>query len=144
MSKKLSLKEALNIAIEHNPQILEAEAKCQLSKATFNKFDADFSPSLDLSAGFNSSSMSRNLLSGNRTNNSESKEFGPQAELTLRVPIFEGGKSFSQKKRSNALVTKSLIEIGKLQQIPIIDHIIFGDDNYYSFYEKNDFMRKIL
>ena len=36
-------------------------------------------------------------------------------------------------------LTKSLIEIGKLQGIDIMDHLIFGDDNYYSFYhEKGD------
>ena len=33
--------------------------------------------------------------------------------------------------------TKVLIEIGKIQNIPILDHIIVGDDNYYSFYEHN-------
>lgn len=33
------------------------------------------------------------------------------------------------------ILTKSLMEIGKLQQIPVIDHIIFGDNKYYSFYE---------
>jgi len=32
-------------------------------------------------------------------------------------------------------LTKSLAEIGKLQGIPIIDHVIIGDNNYYSFYE---------
>ena len=36
-------------------------------------------------------------------------------------------------------LTKSLIEIGKLQGIMITDHLIMGDDNYYSFYqEKKD------
>ena len=35
------------------------------------------------------------------------------------------------------ILTKSLIEIGKLQQIPVIDHIIFGDNKYYSFYEND-------
>lgn len=29
-------------------------------------------------------------------------------------------------------LTKSLIEIGRLQNIPILDHIIIGNDNYYS------------
>ena len=32
-------------------------------------------------------------------------------------------------------VTKNLIQIGKLQGIPVIDHIIIGDNNYYSFRE---------
>lgn len=35
------------------------------------------------------------------------------------------------------ILTKSLLEIGRLQQIPILDHIIFGDNNYYSFYEES-------
>lgn len=31
--------------------------------------------------------------------------------------------------------TRKLIEIGKLVAIPIVDHLIFGKDKYYSFYE---------
>lgn len=41
-------------------------------------------------------------------------------------------------------LTKSLMEIGKLQQIPILDHIIFGNDTYYSFFDNNSFMRDKL
>ena len=33
-------------------------------------------------------------------------------------------------------LTKSLIEIGKLQGIIICDHLIIGDNNYYSFYKE--------
>lgn len=33
-------------------------------------------------------------------------------------------------------LTKSLKEIGRLQGIPIVDHIIFGESEYYSFYEE--------
>ncbi len=32
-------------------------------------------------------------------------------------------------------VTYSLMELGKTMGIPVVDHIIFGSDNYYSFYE---------
>ena len=35
------------------------------------------------------------------------------------------------------ILTKTLMDIGRLQQMPIIDHIIFGDDSYYSFYENS-------
>ena len=36
-------------------------------------------------------------------------------------------------------LTKSLIEIGKMQGIMIMDHLIMGENNYYSFYdEKRD------
>lgn len=38
-------------------------------------------------------------------------------------------------------VTKNLSQIGKLQGIPIIDHIIITDNNYYSFYEN---MKEVL
>ena len=32
-------------------------------------------------------------------------------------------------------ITKSLFELGKIMAIPIVDHIVFGKDSYYSFYE---------
>ncbi len=32
-------------------------------------------------------------------------------------------------------LTNALVKIGKIQGIPVIDHIIVGDNNYYSFYE---------
>ncbi|MDD4036424.1 MAG: DNA repair protein RadC [Bacilli bacterium] len=35
------------------------------------------------------------------------------------------------------IFTKSIIEIGAIQGIPIIDHIIVGNNNYYSFFEQN-------
>lgn len=34
--------------------------------------------------------------------------------------------------------TNSLVEIGKIQGIPIVDHIIVGETGYYSFYENHD------
>lgn len=36
--------------------------------------------------------------------------------------------------------TNALVEIGKIQGIPIIDHIIVGDDSFYSFYEHNNIL----
>ena len=36
------------------------------------------------------------------------------------------------------ILTTSLKEIGKIQKIPIVDHIIFGNNSYYSFYENNN------
>lgn len=34
-------------------------------------------------------------------------------------------------------ITKMLDAVGKLQGIPVLDHIIVGTNNYYSFYENN-------
>ena len=39
--------------------------------------------------------------------------------------------------KADIIFTKNLVEIGKIQGIPIIDHIIIGIDNYYSFLEHN-------
>ena len=33
-------------------------------------------------------------------------------------------------------LTNKLIEIGKIQGIPVLDHIIVGNNNFYSFYQK--------
>lgn len=41
------------------------------------------------------------------------------------------------------VLTSSLLEIGKIQKIPIVDHIIFGSNSYYSFYENNNLERNI-
>lgn len=35
-------------------------------------------------------------------------------------------------------ITNTLINIGKIFNIPVIDHIIIGKDKYYSFYENGD------
>lgn len=34
------------------------------------------------------------------------------------------------------ILTNTLLEIGNLQKIPILDHIILGNNNYFSFYEE--------
>lgn len=36
------------------------------------------------------------------------------------------------------VLTKKLVEIGKLQGINVIDHLIIGNNNYYSFYDNLD------
>ena len=41
----------------------------------------------------------------------------------------------STPSKEDEKTTKTLMEIGKLMSIPIVDHIIFGKDNYFSFYE---------
>ena len=35
-------------------------------------------------------------------------------------------------------ITKKLVEIGKIQGINVIDHLIVGNNNYYSFYDNLD------
>lgn len=42
----------------------------------------------------------------------------------------------STPSREDIIFTKNLMEIGRLQNIPVIDHIIIGKNNYYSFYEE--------
>lgn len=40
--------------------------------------------------------------------------------------------------KEDIIITKKLIEIGKIQGINVIDHIIVGNNNYYSFYDNGD------
>ncbi len=42
--------------------------------------------------------------------------------------------------KSDIEFTTSLVEIGKLQGIPVVDHIIVGDSSFYSFYEHNNIL----
>jgi len=42
--------------------------------------------------------------------------------------------------RADIHFTNNLVKIGKLHGIPIVDHIIVGEDNYYSFYEHNNIL----
>ena len=39
--------------------------------------------------------------------------------------------------KEDMLITKHLVDIGKIQGISVVDHIIIGN-NYYSFYENGD------
>ncbi len=40
--------------------------------------------------------------------------------------------------KDDIILTKNLREIGKINSINVIDHIIIGNNNYYSFYDNND------
>lgn len=37
--------------------------------------------------------------------------------------------------KEDICLTKALVEIGTLNKIPVVDHVIIGDETYYSFYE---------
>lgn len=45
--------------------------------------------------------------------------------------------------KEDELITNNLIEIGKLNNIPILDHIIIGNKSYYSFFEEGIYEEKI-
>lgn len=40
--------------------------------------------------------------------------------------------------KEDIIFTKNIIEIAKIQDIHVIDHLIIGNNNYYSFYDNND------
>ncbi len=42
--------------------------------------------------------------------------------------------------RSDILFTNALVKTGNIQGIPVVDHIIVGEDNFYSFYEHNNIL----
>jgi len=39
--------------------------------------------------------------------------------------------------KNDMIITKKIKSIGELHAIPLLDHIIIGKDNYYSFYQDN-------
>ena len=39
--------------------------------------------------------------------------------------------------REDIMLTRSLNEIGVIAGIPLLDHVIMGEDNYYSFFDNN-------
>ncbi len=42
--------------------------------------------------------------------------------------------------KEDILFTERLIKTGNIQGIPVVDHIIVGDDSFYSFYEHQDIL----
>jgi DNA repair protein RadC len=38
--------------------------------------------------------------------------------------------------KDDIMFTKALVEVGRVQNIPVLDHIIIGEDSYYSFSEQ--------
>ena len=42
--------------------------------------------------------------------------------------------------KADILFTERLIKTGNIQGIPVVDHIIVGEDSYYSFYEHNNIL----
>ena len=43
-----------------------------------------------------------------------------------------------EPSKADKILTSQLLEIGNLHGIPIIDHLIIGKDEYYSFFENGD------
>lgn len=39
--------------------------------------------------------------------------------------------------KEDIILTDSLVKIGQINGIPVVDHLIISDDGYYSFYEKS-------
>lgn len=42
--------------------------------------------------------------------------------------------------KADILFTEALMKTGEIQKIPVIDHIIVGEDKYFSFYENMDIL----
>lgn len=43
----------------------------------------------------------------------------------------------STPSKQDKMVTKKLIEVGNLHEILLLDHVVVGDNNYYSFMDEN-------
>ena len=60
------------------------------------------------------------------------KSEAPRIILAHNHPSGDVNPSIEDKR-----FTKALVDIGHVQNIPILDHIIIGEDNYFSFMENN-------
>ena len=56
--------------------------------------------------------------------------------INFIIENFNDAKNGDEFYTQESDITKSLIEIGKLQGIEITDHIIVSDNNYYSFFNE--------
>ena len=54
------------------------------------------------------------------------------------VVLHNHPSGYTTPSKEDIILTEELIKIGKIQGIPILDHIIVGDNNYFSFYENKD------
>ena len=43
-----------------------------------------------------------------------------------------------QPSHADRQLTKKIVEAGKLLEIPVLDHIIFADNGYYSFADEGE------
>ena len=54
------------------------------------------------------------------------------------VVLHNHPSGYTTPSKEDIILTEELIKIGKIQGIPVLDHIIVGDNNYFSFYENKD------
>ena len=60
-------------------------------------------------------------------------------ESAYSIIVFHNHPSgYAIPSREDEILTDSLFKIGSLMAIPVVDHIIFGKDSYYSFYEQKN------
>jgi outer membrane protein len=104
--------EAIKVAKRDNPEIIAKDNEQQAMHATVKKITTEFSPSLDVSAGYSGSYDSSTRKSNPLEKQSNSRSY--YAALSLTVPIYDGGGSRAEKRKAMALVSKARAERGKV------------------------------
>ena len=116
--KKFTIKEALDVAIKNNPQIIAATAEHAAAKAKLSVPNGEFAPSIDIVA-----SGSRKFTSSkqyaiddhiNSKNNSSNTIYEPGVALQVSLPIFNGGSSFAKKVQYAYNVSKVAVTKDKI------------------------------
>ena len=126
-------KEKIDTIIYNNPKVIYEN-----NKFLFNKKKQELFYCLYLDS--QSKLIERKLLFMGTVNQSivHPREIFKEAYLTSASGIIcmhnhpSGNITPSEE---DVFLTKSLVEIGKIQGINIVDHLIIGKDNYYSFYD---------
>ncbi len=116
--KKFTEKEALDIAIKNNPQVIAVIAEHAAAKAKLDVPNGEFLPSIDLIASGSRKYTRAKIYSVddhiNGILDTKNTMYEPSVSIRLSLPIFNGGSSFSKKAQcaynlSKVSVTKDKI-----------------------------------
>jgi outer membrane protein TolC len=104
-SNKISLSEAVKIALEKNYDIKIAESESQISKNNLTMGNAGFLPSLDLTGRINNASQNvqQEFLDGRIVNRDGAKSNSYEGNFGLNWTIFDGMKMFVNYDRLSEL-----------------------------------------
>ncbi len=129
----------------YETKVLDNDLKCNSAQKVFNYFSDEFKDSYQehfycLYLDQHKKLIDKKLLFKGTLNKSliHPREIFKEAYLcscAYIICIHNHPSGNVIPSTDDIVVTKNLYKIGQIQGIPILDHIIIGENNYYSFYE---------
>ncbi|MDR2667308.1 MAG: TolC family protein [Holosporales bacterium] len=108
----MSEKQALDIAVKHNPGIIAATNVLQAAKAAVKKINPEFTPSLDMTCSFDHSVELTKRGSGENADQAKNKynTRGCTFGVALTVPIYDGGAVRAEKRKHVKMASKAAVD----------------------------------